>query len=238
MAVSTTSDYNLTGTELINSVFRLLGVFGTGETVPSDDTTNALQALNIILKSIQKKGINLWARDDVTVAMTASNASVQIGAAATGTDAITASHKPLRVLEAYLRTGTSDSVLELLSMQEYYQLGNKTQSGTPTSIYVDHGRNVCTIYFYPIPTSADTSNTIRLVTQRTLLDVDTAADNIDIPQEWFQTLKWLLAAELGPEYGIDLNRQQMIEQKANMYLAEASSFDEELETSVYFGVSR
>lgn len=236
MAVSTTSDYNLTGTELINSVFRVLGVFGVGETVPSDDSTNALQALNILLKSLQKRGIQLWSKQVVTLTPVAANASHQIGPTATGTGASTV-HKPLRILEAYLRNGNNDSVLELLPMQRYYQLGAKSQAGTPSSIYIDHGRDVATIYLYPVPTSSDTSKSIILVTQRSLLDVDAVADNIDIPQEWFQPLKWLLAAELGPEYGIDLNRQQMIESKAGMMLSEATSFDEELETSVYFGVA-
>ena len=60
------------------------------------------------------------------------------------------------------------------------------------------------------------------------IDINTSTlDNPDIPSEWFNALKWNVANEIIPEYGVNQERAQLVLLKAATSLERALGFDEE-----------
>ena len=60
MSTSSSYDYNLTGTNIIQEALELIGVAGPGNTVSADDQATCLRTLNLMVKAWQAEGIGLW----------------------------------------------------------------------------------------------------------------------------------------------------------------------------------
>lgn len=231
MTIGTTTTMLVNRDDIIKASLRLLEVIGIGETPTTEDFTNSAQALNIMVKAWQIDGYKLWAIKEINVPTVAANASYQIGDTATGTGAVV-TNRPLRIQDAYIRNASgNDTTLKIISRQEYDLLGSKTSSGVPNQIFYDPQLTNGVLYMYPVPT--DALSTIHLVVQKPLADFNLAVDNPDFPQEWYQALKWGLAAELAPEYGATERKITRIEQKAMLYKEQLNNWTQE-EASVYF----
>src|SRR5512135_671419 len=132
-----TTTYSVTVSDIINSSLRTLGVLGATDTASSNDLTNCLQALNIIVKDWGKDAQYLWKQKEVLIPMVAGQTSFQIGPTATGTGALV-TDRPLRILDAFIRdSSNNDQTLQIVSKQEYNQLGDKTSQGVPNQIFYD-----------------------------------------------------------------------------------------------------
>lgn len=64
MATSGSVNYTQTRNEIINDAFQLLGVYGVGRTISSEDMTFASSMLNKMVKAWQAKGIHLWSKEE------------------------------------------------------------------------------------------------------------------------------------------------------------------------------
>jgi hypothetical protein len=157
------------------------------------------------------------------------------GAVITGVVAGKTISKPLRVDAAFIRSSTNqDTVLSIVSNQEYSNLGNKFSSGVPNQIYYDPQLTTGYLSVYNVPSG--NTHTIVLTVQRMFEDMTNGTDNFDFPQSWFQAIKWNLIAEICTEYNIDKEMIPYYEQKAQTTLIEA--FDESVEeASVRFSYS-
>jgi hypothetical protein len=156
------------------------------------------------------------------------------GATITATIVGLTTNKPVRAMTAYIRDSyNNDTTLMPISKQEYDMQGYKFTTGVPNQFYYDNQLSNANLYVYNVPDASTSS--IYLSVERMFYDMTTGTDSFDFPQEWFQALKWGLAAEIAVEYGIDIQMVPYYEQKASVYLEEAFSFAVE-ETSVYFGV--
>lgn len=222
MAVSGTNTFTVTRNDVIDAALRVLGVIGLGETPTSEDYTNCSQALNILIKAWAKKGYPLHTTSTQTINLVASTASYNL------------TTRPVRIFGAYLRdTSNIDRPLQLISNQEYDDLANKTTTGTPNQIYYDNQLSAGTVYVYPAPDATSADYTIYVECQRMFYDMSASTDNFDFPQEWFQALKWGLAAEVAAEYGVSIELLPMYEEKARALATDAFDFSVE-EPSVYF----
>jgi hypothetical protein len=225
MAVSSTNTFTVTRNDIIDSALRTLGVIGIGETPTTEDYTNCSQALNIMIKSWSKKGYPLWVVSTQTINLVDGTASYNLGT------------RPVRIFGAYIRnTDNHDTQLRLISNQEYDDLGNKTTEGTPNQIYYDNQLAAGTVYVYPVPDATSADYTIYVEAQRMFYDMSASTDNFDFPQEWFQAIKWGLAAEIAVEYGVDIQLVSYYEAKSQAYIEDSFNFSVE-EPSVYFTVN-
>jgi hypothetical protein len=156
------------------------------------------------------------------------------GATITGVVAGVTTIKPMRVFEGYLRSSDGlDVNLTLISRQEYDMLGNKTVEGMINQLYYDPQLVNGMLYVFNPQSVSD--YTINILIQRQFYDMTSGTDNFDFPQEWFQAIKWGLAAELALEYGVSMDIISYCEQKAEAYIGQAFDFSVE-EPSVYFTV--
>lgn len=140
--------------------------------------------------------------------------------------------RPLRVIDAR-RKDAQDVPIDVTSREEYFALPNKTSTGKVNQVYYDP--QLTTGLFYIWQTGSVVDDKLGLDLMLPLEDFDSSNDDPDFPQEWLKPLKWLLASDLGYEYGIDLTRQARIDSRAEKFLKETEDFDAE-GASVYFQV--
>lgn len=228
MATSGTYTFNVQRDDIIKASLRILGVIGAGDTPTSDETTNASQALNIMIKAWQTSGMKLWTVQELSFATVVGKANYSLGPSG---DTFT-SYRPLRVIDAHLRDSNNHDVsLMVVSRQEYDLLGDKTTQGVPNQVFYDPQLTNGVLYVYNVPT--DTAHSIILTVQRPLQDMTAATNDFDFAQEWFQALKWGLASELGLEYGVNPAVQAQIDNKALYYKEQMDSWSQE-EASTFF----
>ena len=230
MATSGTTVFNPSRDDIITAALRACGVLQEGQLPNATQISDAGSALNVMLKYYAIKGWLLWLYQKIsfpTVPLDSTYTIAPISAQITA-------NRPLRISQAFIRDETTgfDTPLIILTKQEYELLSPKTQAGVPNSIYYDPQLTTGSFYLWPVP--QDTTHTIYVVIQRQIEEVTTGAQTFDAPQEWFLPLKWNLASEIGPEYGVTERQQQRIDQRAQAYLQEITDFAVAEEPSVYF----
>lgn len=229
MSTSGVTTYNLNRDQLIRGALRLAGGLAQGETPTNDQYTEANEALNVMVKAMMGLGMPLWAVKKYEITLTANAASYRIGVGQT-----VATPKPLKIYQAWIRYGTTnDAPVQIVSRQEYNQLGNKTSTGTPVQIYYDPQNTYGDLYVYPVADATVASTkTLFIVYQRPFEDFVAATDDPDFPQEWTEALKYGLAVRLAPEYGLDKGSRTMLFQEYQIILNQAQGFNQE-EASVF-----
>lgn len=167
-----------------------------------------------------------------TSAPTVSFSDGGSGASGTAIIAGVTMSRPLRIMNAFIRNPESDdTVLTIISQQEYNMLGIKTSPGIPNQIYYDNQLINGLLYPYNVQSGDDYE--IHILVQRMFYDMTTGTDDFDFPKEWFQALKWGLCSELAEEYGVEADKIARIQMRAEQYLMECSDWSQE-EASVYF----
>lgn len=215
MATSGSIDFNLTANQVIDFAFKKIEVFDAEETPSATDTADARRALTMMLKSWQKKIPGLYRQTFGSQALSNATASY------------TLSPVPYRVIEArYRNTDGRDIPMVQMTRQEYVDLPLKSSAGIPTQYYYDVQRAATTLYVWPVQATV-TTETIQYTFQRIIEDVDDIANDIDIPQDWLETVGYGLAKRLLSSYGM-VNSE--VTDIANELLADA--IDDEREDFV------
>jgi len=231
MATSASTNYSTTANSIINGALRLVGALNQGDSPSASQTSEALEALNMLVKAYAAKGLSLWTTRETSITPVLSTATYVIGLGLA-----TDTAKPLKVTQAYLHNSTTnvDTPLRVITRDEFTRIGNKTSSGQPVQVWYEVQRNSGTLHVFPVPDAYTVANcTIRIVNQRTFEDFDVVGDEPDFPQEWYEALKYGLADRLAGEYGMDAQSRMLIRSDAKEMLAEALAFDQE-EGSIYF----
>ncbi len=226
MATSNSQNFSTSRNELIYGALRIVGATAQGETPTDAMVSEAAEALNMLCKAWMSDGMPLWVTQEITLPLVASTASY------------TPSVKMIKVLQAYNHNKTTDIdiPMRLISRDEYNRLGNKTSAGNPIQLMHIPNRTDSTIKVFPVPTSVEASaNEIVITFQKPYDDFDTSTDEPEFPAEWFDALKFGLAARLAPEYGVEINDRRQLMQEAAMYKTEALNNGLE-NASIFLGV--
>lgn len=202
MATSGSVNFSVTGTQIIDAALRLIGVLGSGESASGSDFVAAKEALNMLIKQYMApsnrlfRGFKSWYRERFSLTLTASS-SFSLDQANQSIDT------PEHILSVVLATSDDDRiVLEPMTVEEYHELPNQSETGDPTRYYYERTLSSGTLYLDYIP--SDTTKTIEILYLRPLEDIDAGANTFDFPQHWYRPLKFALAMELGPEYGVNI----------------------------------
>jgi len=135
--------------------------------------------------------------------------------------------RPLRIIEAFYRDGTSDTQLERISAERYWALGDKSTEGIPNQIYYDAQLTLGNLYVYNPADANAAGNDIYLIYQRPFEIITDLEDEFDFPEEWHLCLEYKLAVDLALRNGIKQSRISQLEAKANEYYYEVSWWDVE-----------
>lgn len=135
--------------------------------------------------------------------------------------------RPLRILSARREVigENSEIPINIWSREDYFNQPNKSGTGSVVNVYYSPQLTNGRMYIWQ--TANDVNQTVRFTYERPLDIFSTNADAPDFPSEWFQTLKFNLAAVIAPEYNVDPQVWDRLEIKADKLLNEILGFDEE-----------
>jgi len=212
------------------------GTDTSGTTGSLIDTDADFITDNIIAGDIVKVSSSSYTVASVTnkTTLVVSGLSIADGTAYTITSANVSTPRPLTILEANRVTsdGTS-TTMNPLSLEEYENLPNKSQGGTPISYYYDPTLNNGTIKVWLTPDATAASlYTMEVITSATSEDVDKATDNFDCPSEWLEAITVNLAYRLSHRYPLDSTSAKMeLKAFADETLDLVTAFDVENEST-------
>ena len=190
MALSGSTDFTLTAREICDYALRKINILAEGQSMGSGHATRAMRELNLLLKGWQKYPV-IWHRLHGSATPTAITASITISS----------SVNPYRITACQYRNASSiDLPMSEMSEDEYYELPQKTNTGTPTQWYFEPARSTNTLYIWPVLSSVSTE-TIRYTYQKRYDDVDDLANEVDVTQENLDVVGYNLAARLADDYG-------------------------------------
>lgn len=193
MAVSGSVDFSLTALEIIEEARAMLGVHADEEPLEEHEKQRGLRVLNMMLKAWQADGVMYWTMTEGSHVLTQSDRDITFG---TGADFTTL---PFDIMDVRITRNSTDLKMREMSREEYYQLPIKTNEGYPTNWFYDRQRDSGTLYIWPAPDS--TAGTLKFTYRRIINDMDVNADDMDLPQEWFEAVVANLAERLIPYYG-------------------------------------
>ena len=184
MARSGTYTFTVTRDDIINQALIDVGALDPeGGTASATQVINAALVLNMLIKSWHVSGMHLWTRQMVSIPLTGS-ATYSLG---------TSSVRPLRVVDGYIRAmAGNDTPIRVISKDEYNRFGLKTSTGISVNVYYDPQLDDGIIYVYPLASTG----TLWLECEYPLMDFAASTDNPDVPQEWYNALRWNLSKEL------------------------------------------
>lgn len=132
--------------------------------------------------------------------------------------------KPLRLEYAMHQNRNGDEVwVNIDTREEYLRQTYKDSPGRPVRLYYNSARGTGELYAWP--TGEFWGDRLNLDMMIPFDLFVTPSDSPDFPQEWVNALSWALASELGPEFGVPPNRQQVLDARASTSVQVMMSFD-------------
>jgi len=183
-----------TALQLIESSLRLATVLASGETATADEATDGLKSLNDILENWSLENLTVWQGDNDQYPLTPGTASYTIGPGGVfnGT-------RPIRIGLSFTRVNGADFPLDWWSLDEYNAVAVKNVGGIPEKGVYLNDNPLGQIILYPVPAA---TSTLFLNTDRVLTFPVTLATVLAFPPGYEKALRYTLATNLAPEYGV------------------------------------
>lgn len=184
-----------TAQTLIDRALRLIGQIGAGASPSSDESADALEALNDLIDDWRNEGLMCFALQEESLTLANADASYTIGA--TGDLATT---RPVAIERAWIVDDDVSHPVRLITEQEYADIPAKTTAGDwpdralyRPSITSDRG----TLIVYPVPNA---TRTLKLLTRVPLAELAAVGTTVTLPPGYRKALIANLALEIAPEY--------------------------------------
>ena len=127
--------------------------------------------------------------------------------------------------KAFLRYAGSDTPLGILSFDKYLEISTKDDFGEPSHLGIEQSIRLKG-YLWPQPNNTD--YILNVLQYAKLEDFDASSDNPDFLTRWLRYLVFALAADLGPEYGVAMERQRYLDAKAEILKTKLFQNDPEI----------
>ncbi len=181
-----------TALSIIKSAMRKGGILVKSETPDADEANDALEALNDLLASFSNDSMMATARVLENFTLSSGVTDYTIGAGGTFN-----TQGPVKLIAAYVRVGTIDYYLDIVSDENYATIPLKNTGAIPEHLNYTNGYPLSTIKLYPSPSSG---YTLYLLSEKELTSF-TLNQTVDLPPGWKRMLVHNLAVELCSEYG-------------------------------------
>lgn len=182
--------------DIITGAAKLLGVVFKSEVLPADEANDGLILLNDMLDT--------WSNDDVsTISYTLENFSITGASSYTiGSGGTFNTSRPINIISAVIRLSSVDYPLQIITQEEYQtEISIKSlTSQIPQYLTYDNGYPLGTIKMFPVPTSG---STLYLQSNKPLSNLSALATVVDLPPGWKRALKYNLALDMAPQYGVE-----------------------------------
>lgn len=220
MPTSGETNWPLTAGEIVQQAMVELGVLNSGEDPEQSEMNDALVRFNAMLKTWSRK-VNLWRDGQATIVLTGG-----IGAA-------TLEQKVRDINSArVVISATNYRLMTKWNRDQYYSMPNRYAAGSPTIYYIKRDLNDVEIRVWPIPADDVTIHLDYSHTAETITSVD---QEIDISQEWAETVILNLAARIASMFGATrLDPTTVGDVKQRAAILEQELFDSDRPDSIEF----
>ena len=111
-----------------------------------------------------------------------------------------------------------------LNRDDYVNLPNKTFEGRPLQFWCDRQLNNPVLYLWPVPSAQFVTAQVVVWVKRYIMDVGTMTQEIEVPQRWYDSIVYVLAARLAEETPtVDPQMIAILDQKALRALLESEN---------------
>jgi hypothetical protein len=188
---------------ILKSAARKIGVVASGESLTSDEQSDALTALQSMLRSWAAEKINVFSSVRENVTLVASTSLYTWGTGGTISTA-----RPNQVLSAYIvdSSGTSHPV-DIISEGRYNQISLKTLVRRPHSLYPQYTFPRVNVYLYPVPDAAETLTITSLKPFTETSSFSSTSSTLSMPAQYEEPIIYNLAVRLAPEFGKTVSRE-------------------------------
>ena len=194
--------------ELIKSSLRAIGSFGVDQVLAAEELEQAFEVLQDLMSGFSPGMIPGTTTEAIT--LVATQASYTVGESGSP-DLSTV--RPEHIFHAFIRDSSNyDHPVEVISETQYNQICSKTTAGRPEHIWYNPTAPNGTIYAYPTPSAIESLYIVskKPFTESTATTQELLND-LGIPRNYHNPLKWILARELASEYGIEPSNNVLIQ---------------------------
>ncbi len=182
-----------TGLDIVTSAMRKIGAITKNEAPSADEANDGIEMLNDLLSSWSNESSSVYARQVESFALSSGVESYTIGTGGTFNTL-----RPVKIVSAYVRLGTVDTPIELITDEDYGDIPFKEAGGGgPYFLNYTYGFPLGTINLYPSPGAG---YTLFLISEKELSSVTLNGD-VNFPPGWKRALVYNLAVEMASEYG-------------------------------------
>jgi len=190
MATSGTVAFRPDVEEIIAESFERVGM--DAQNMTGYQALAARRSLNLLFSEFANRGINYWAVQNNTLALTQ------------GTSTYTLPAGTIDLIDVVIRetTGstTTDTIVQRISISEYNQLPNKSDTGKPSQYMLDK-QYTPVMYLWQVPDTNSYSLVYWSINQ--LEDISASNQDADIPYRWSDCICAGLASKLALKYQPD-----------------------------------
>ena len=183
--------------DLLTTSLRKIGALSSGETIETTRQSEALSALQSMLRSWGALKANVFASIKEHITLTPTQYVYTWGS---GGDITTA--RPNQVIGAYIldSDGTTHPV-DLISEGRYRGITMKTTTSRPYALYYHPDYPLANVYLYPVPETAEDLylDSFKPFTETGSFGLST--DTLVFPVYYEEPMVYNLAIRLAPEYG-------------------------------------
>ena len=199
-----------TANDIIKRALRTIGVLATGENPSSEMANDALAALNDVLAGLSNENLTIYAERVDSIAM---DGSTYYTIGLTGDlNAV----RPTSILCAhYTATDGTSYPLRMITPGEYCDIADKDATGDiPDIVWFSMQYPLALAYVYPLPSTG----TLNFLSRVAITAFTALTDSVSLPPGYERMLRYALAVELMPEYGISNPQvfQMYIDSKADI----------------------
>lgn len=186
--------------DIIHGALRILQVKSPDSDLTSDETNDALEALNLMIDSWSNESLIVYRITKTIFSLVPGQSSYTIGSGANFNTA-----KPIAIEAATITINGTDWPVQPVAFDTWLSVRQKTLSSSYSDfLYYDETHPTGVIYFYPVPNTA--GSTITLYTRSPLDNFNNTTEEIILPKGYARALKYNLAVELSSEYGKPIDK--------------------------------
>jgi hypothetical protein len=211
----------MTAQQLIEAALRDIGVLYTGQSSNSDQQTECLQALQMMLRTWSAQRLMVYyIVEGESFTLTAGTTKYTIGS---GGDFDTV--RPIKILGAYIASGV-DYPLTIIDRERYRNISVKTLGDVPSWLWYNPVYPLGEIYLYPTG-----GGTIYLDSQKPLAEPAAIGSTISFAPEYDEAIEYNLARKLAIPYNKEVtadlrlaardSKDQIMALNASMQVEEA-----------------
>ncbi len=217
MATSSTTSWELTRNQLVESAYRKIGIPGEGNTLSTAQYTDGVEALNSVISLAVTDGMPLWKR------------TTQSETPSTTSQVYTLSNA-VKVIAVFLRD--SSGVQYEIRNKSLYDFNRLPRDAVGVPVHWTWNQSIegGTVAIWPLTSDNTTvsTKTLQIVYQDEFDGFTTTTTHTpDFPAYWTLALIYRTALILAPENGVPLEDRKMLLAEANTYWKQASDYGDE-----------